>query len=141
MAIVILLTDNGEPIADAEVAAFVDGECRGAAFADEVEEELLSPLYYLLVAGEGSGQPMEIRANINGTIMTVCNTLTYTSDGSIGTPWEPFVIDINDPSGIKDIRWAMVDGVWYTPQGIRYGTSKPKAAGVYLYNGQKVVIK
>jgi hypothetical protein len=141
MAIVILLTDSGEPIADAELAAFVDGECRGTAFADEVEDELQSPLYYLLVAGEGSGQPMEIRASINGTVMTVCNTLTYTSDGSIGTPWEPFVIDIKDLSGINDIHWTMDDGVWYTPQGIRYGTVKPKVAGVYLYNGQKVVIK
>ena len=147
MAIVILLTDNGEPIADAEVAAFVDGECRGAAFADEVEEELLTPLYYLLVAGEGSGQPMEIRANINGNIMTVCNTLTYTSDGSIGTPWEPFVIDINDPSGINDSQLSTVrsqlsmDDVWYTPQGIRYGTTRPTRPGVYLYNGKKVVIR
>ena len=142
MAIVILLTADGEPIADAELGAFVDGECRGIAFVDEAEGDLLSPLYYLLVAGEGSGQPMEIRANIGGKVMTVCNTLTYTSDGSIGTPWEPFVIDINDLSGIKSIDYStMVDGVWYTPQGIRYGTKRPTTAGVYLYNGQKVVIK
>ena len=141
MAIVILLTASGEPIADAELGAFIDGECRGVAFADVAEGDLQAPLYYLLVAGEGSGQPMEIRAGIGGTVMTVCNTLTYSSDGSIGTPWEPFVIDINDPSGINDIRWTMDNGVWYTLQGIRYGTKRPTSAGVYLYNGQKIVIK
>ena len=52
MAIVIMLTDGSRVITDAEVAAFIGSECRGAAFADE-------GLYYLLVAGEGSGQPCE----------------------------------------------------------------------------------
>jgi len=35
---------------------------------------------------------------------------------------------------------------WYrvsyeTPQGIRYGTDKPKQPGVYIYNGQKTVVR
>jgi hypothetical protein len=134
MAIVIMLTDDGQAVTDAEVAAFIDGECRGAAFADE-------DLYYLLVAGEGSGQPIEIRANVNGIIKTVCTTLTYVSDGSVGTPWEPFVIDINDPSGINDITVPVADGVWYNLQGISCGTTRPTRSGVYLYNGKKVVIR
>jgi hypothetical protein len=134
MAIVIMLTDGSRVITDAEVAAFIGSECRGAAFADE-------GLYYLLVAGEGSGQPIEIRANVNGSIKTVCTILTYVSDGSIGTPWEPFVIDINDLTGINDIRVPVSDGVWYTLQGIRYGTTRPTKSGVYLYNGKKVVIR
>lgn len=135
MAMVIMLTDGGIPITTGEVAAFVNGECRGAAFADD-------DLYYLLISGEGSGQPMEIRACINGTIQTVCTTLKYSSDGSIGTPWEPFVIDITDPSGISDVYGqSMANGIWYTLQGIRYGTTKPKEPGVYIYNGQKVVIR
>lgn len=134
MAIVIMLTDGSRVITDAEVAAFIGNECRGAAFADE-------GLYYLLVAGEGSGQPIEIRANVNGSIKTVCTILTYVSDGSLGTPWEPFVIDINDLTGINDIRVPVSDGVWYTLQGIRYGTTRPTKSGVYLYNGKKVVIR
>ena len=134
IGIVIMLTDGSRVITDAEVAAFIGSECRGAAFADE-------GLYYLLVAGEGSGQPIEIRANVNGSIKTVCTILTYVSDGSLGTPWEPFVIDINDLTGINDIRVPVSDGVWYTLQGIRYGTTRPTKSGVYLYNGKKVVIR
>ena len=135
MAIVIMLTDGSRVITDAEVAAFIGSECRGAAFADE-------GLYYLLVAGEGSGQPMEIRAAINGTVCTVCTTLTYSSDGNIGTPWEPFVIDISGViTGIANVNTGYVPGMWYTLQGIRIGTNKPTASGVYLYNGQKIVIK
>ena len=136
MALVIMLTDGDEPVADAEIAAFIDGECRGTAFADE-------GLYYLLVAGEGSGQPIEIKADIDGTVSTICTALTYASDSSIGTPWEPFVIDLSTATGIDSMvngQWLM-DDVWYTLQGIRYGTSKPTTAGVYLYNGKKVVIR
>jgi hypothetical protein len=135
MAIVIMLTNDGKPVTDAEIAAFIDDECRGTAFADE-------GLYYLLVAGEGNSQPMEIKANIDGKTMTICTSLTYASDSSIGTPWEPFIIDINKIVGIEPIAYGKFEnGVWYTLQGIRYGTSKPTAAGVYLYNGKKVVIR
>ena len=129
-----MLVDGSEAVTDAEVAAFVDGECRGAAFADE-------GLYYLLVAGEGGGQPMEIRACIDGIVRTLCNTLTYVSDGSIGTPWEPYLIDINGPSDISGIQTSADDGLWYSLQGYCLGTAKPTASGVYICNGKKVVIR
>ena len=142
MSMVIMLTAQGQPVADAQVAAFVDGECRGTAIADNDDEgHLQSPLYYLLIAGEGSGQPMEIRAAVGGEVLTLRNTLTYTADGNIGTPWEPYVINISDLTGITPIHGSTNDGVWYTLQGIRIGTTKPTAPGIYLCNGQKVVIE
>ena len=120
MTMVILLTNDGTPIADAEVAAFVDGECRGAAVAT-TDGEL--PLYYLLIAGEGSGQPMQLRAYIgglasepdirDGSTMTLSADLTFSSDGNIGTPWEPFVIDISEVLGIIsmfNVQWTMPTG-------------------------------
>ncbi|MBP5764532.1 MAG: laminin G domain-containing protein [Bacteroidales bacterium] len=134
MAIVIRLTDGSEAVTTAEVAAFIDGECRGSAFADD-------DLYYLLVAGEGSGQPIEIRICIDGTFLTMTNTLTYVSDGSLGTPWEPYVISLSELTGISDLNADQLPDVWYTLQGICYGTVKPTTPGVYIYNGQKVVIK
>ncbi|MBQ1773961.1 MAG: laminin G domain-containing protein [Prevotella sp.] len=134
MAIVIMLSDGGQPVTTSEVAAFIDGECRGAAFATD-------DLYYLLVAGEGSGQPMEIKAVIDGSVRTVCTSLTYSSDASIGTPWEPFVIDIGNATNLSTLNSHLEDGIWYTLQGIRYGTDKPKQPGVYIYNGQKTVVR
>ena len=138
MSMVIMLTANGEPVADAEVAAFVDGECCGAAFAD-------GNLYYLLIAGEGSGLPMELKAAVNGNVYTVGNTLSYNSDGSIGTPLKPYVIDITDmATGITGLtpntQHPIPGGIWYTLQGFRIGTTRPTAPGIYLYNGQKVTI-
>jgi hypothetical protein len=145
----ILLTNNGVPVANAEVAAFIDGECRGTSFANVDEEQ---SLYYLLIAGEGSGQPMELRVYLDGSTLKVRNDLTYISDGNIGTPWEPFVVDIKNAVGISSVE-DVDDGsaAWYTLQGICLGTDKPTRPGVYFSstakdrlagkNGKKLVIK
>ena len=134
----VLQLRNGEEIVDtAEVAAFIDGECRGATRA------IGDGLYYLLIAGEGSGQTVEIRSFINGVIVTLDNSLTYSSDSNIGTPWDPYVIQI--PSEVTGI--GLTSGTlhqpncWYTLQGLRMGTKRPTAPGVYIYNGEKVIIK
>jgi hypothetical protein len=60
-----------------------------------------------------------------------------------GSPdgWEPFVIDINELTGIHNSEWSMVNGHWYSLQGVNLGTNRPTATRVYLYNGQKVVIR
>ena len=134
MSMVIQLMEGGEAVTTAEVAAFVAGECRGSAFATD-------GLYYLLITGEGSGQPMEIRACINdGSILTVCDALTFSSDANIGTPWEPFLIEVGQPTGITQYPAHPTPEVWYTLQGMRIGTERPVAAGVYICNGRKVVI-
>jgi hypothetical protein len=130
MTMVVQLTNGGIPVADAEVAAFVDEECRGAAVATIDEEQ---PLYYLLIAGEGSGQPMQLQVYLDGNIITLPTDLIYFSDGNIGTPWEPYVIDISDALGISSVE--DVDGnpsAWYSLQGIYLGTTKPKKPGIYI---------
>ena len=132
MSMVVQLIDKGEPVEDAELAVFINGECRGAAACN-------NGLYYLLIAGEGSGQPMEIRAFINGEIRTLVTSLTYSSDGNIGTPWEPFVIDLDNLTGIEDIKTAQRKDTWFRLDGIRLN-SNPKQRGVYIRNGQKRVI-
>jgi hypothetical protein len=149
MTMVVLLTNGGMPVADAEVAVFVDGECRGAAVATIDDEQ---PLYYLLIAGEGSGLPMQLQVYLDGSIITLSADLVYFSDGNIGTPWEPFVIDISDALGISSVE--DIDGspsAWYSLQGIYLGTKKPTTPGIYLCrtakdsrqgkNGRKIVIK
>ena len=148
MTMVVLLTNGGTPVADAEIGAFVNGECRGAAVATTNGE---LPLYYLLIAGEGSGQPIELRAYIGGSTVTLSTDLTYSSDGNIGTPWEPYVIDISEVLGITVVDGLSTDTDWYTLQGIYLGTTKPTTPGVYIRctakdnwlskNGRVIVIK
>ena len=136
MSMVIQLVDGGEMVTTAEVAAFIDGECRGSSKA-------IDDLYYLLITGEGSGQQMEIRAcTADGVVSTVCDALTFSSDANIGTPWEPFVIDMASASGIAQLSSGNTcPTVWYTLQGLRIGSEQPTVPGVYICNGRKVIVR
>ena len=135
MSMVIRLIEGGYAVTDAELAVFVDGECRGTAFAD-------GDLYYLLAAGEGSGQSMELRISIGGKTVTIDSSLTYSSDSSIGTPWRPYVIDLNGSvTGIADRMGKIADDAdWYTLQGFKLD-HRPTQPGVYLHGRRKVTIR
>jgi len=71
---------------------------------------------------------------INGQIIAVddqWNGLNITKD---------FSIDIEDTSDINSVTVPYASDTWYTIDGIRLD-SKPTKPGVYIMNGQKVVIK
>jgi hypothetical protein len=92
MTMVIQLKDGAQVVDTCEVAAFIDDECRAATRADK-------GLYYLVIVGEGGGQKVEIRTCLNDKIVTIDNSIVYESDKNIGTPWEPYVIDIKAKEG------------------------------------------
>ncbi len=92
MTMVIELKDGSQTVDTCEVGAFIDGECRGAARA-------IGKLYFLIIAGEGNGQKVEICTYLNGEVVTIDSSIVYVSDKNIGTPWEPYVIDISSASG------------------------------------------
>ena len=134
MSMVIQLTDGAEVVDTAEVAAFVDGECRGASRAD-------NGLYYLMVAGEGSGQPMELRTCIEGEMLTIDTRNVYTSDAIVGDPWEPYVINLQELTGIRTVGIGSPDdSTWYDLQGRKLG-QKPSRKGLYIENGKKRVVR
>ena len=67
--------------------------------------------------------------------------MTYISDVNIGTPWNPYVIDLSEMrTGISTIAADDADGDWYTLQGFKIGR-KPTQPGVYIHHGKKVTIK
>ena len=135
MSMTIKLVNGNETVTDAEVGAFIDEECRGAATAK-------NGLYYLLIAGEGYGKPMELCAAINGDIVTLSTDVTFSSDAIIGTPWEPYVINLLT-DGIRTVGIDADDdddAEWYTLQGIKIGR-KPTHPGVYIHRGEKVRVK
>ena len=135
MSMVIRLVDGDEEVTTAELGVFIDDECRGAAVA-----AANSGLYYLLISGQGSGQPMEIRAALDGDIITICDALSFSTDANIGTPWEPFVIDLAELNGISLIDREQADDTeWYTLQGFRLG-HKPTSPGIYIHRGKKVIL-
>jgi len=136
MTMAIRLMDGEAVVDTCEVAAFVDGECRGATRASE------NGLYYLVISGDGAGQPMTLRTCLNGDIIDIDNTQQYVSDANIGTSWEPYVIDLgNVLSGIHTIAVDNADDDdWWTLQGFKIGR-KPTQSGIYIHHGEKVIIK
>ncbi len=70
--------------------------------------------------------------------------MTYISDVNIGTPWNPYVIDLSEVlTGISTIAADNADDNdddWWTIQGYKIGR-KPTQPGVYIHHGNKVVIK
>ena len=134
MVIQLITSTSPVPIDTCEVAAFVDGECRGATRTYE-------GLYYLLIAGEGSGMPLELRTCIDGQVVTIDDKLTFSTDANIGTPWKPYVIDLTDVQAIHDIHYSDNGAVetLYDLQG-RKMDSQTLHQGVYIRNGKKLVI-
>ena len=71
---------------------------------------------------------------ISGQIITVddqWNGLNITKN---------FSINIEDASGIDSVTMSHVPNAWYTIDGIRLN-EKPSKPGIYIVNGQKVVVK
>lgn len=137
MTMVILLKDGDAVVDTCEVGAFIGDECRGATRASE------NGLYYLVISGEGSGQPMTLRTCLNGEIIDIDNTQQFVSDYNIGTSWNPYVIDLQNLSnGITVVDGSAIDSNtdWWTLQGFKIGR-KPTQPGVYIHKGEKVTIK
>jgi len=137
MSMVIALKNGEQSVDTCEVAAYVGGECRGATRAN-------GGLYYLIIAGEGSGEPLELRTCINGEPVVIDNALTFTTDQNIGTPWAPYVIDLTQVlTGITVVSGSAADADdtdWWTLQGFKIGR-KPTQPGVYIHKGRKVVVE
>jgi hypothetical protein len=133
--IIAVVVRNGSPVEDAEIGAFIDGECRGAIACNKGH-------YFLTVMGsseEDSQKKMELRVWIDGEEFMVDDTLPFISDAAYGTLDEPYVLDI-DATAIRSIAVAVDDDDWYTLQGFKIGR-KPTQPGVYIHKGKTVTIK
>ena len=131
MTMTIRLMDGEAVVDTCEIAAYIDGECRGAVRAHT------DSLYYLVIAGDGAGQPMELRTVINGEERVIDQTLTFVSDNHLGTPWEPYVIQLNAVQGVEEIeasatlggyRKILINGILYIvrPNGEMYDVTGKK---------------
>ena len=131
MTMTIRLMDGEAVVDTCEIAAYIGGECRGAVRAHT------DSLYYLVIAGDGAGQPMELRTVINGEERVIDQTLTFVSDNHLGTPWEPYVIQLNAVQGVEEIeasatlggyRKILINGILYIvrPNGEMYDVTGKK---------------
>lgn len=137
MNMIAVVKKDGRQIEDAEVAAFVNGECRGAV-------SFFEGYYFLSILGSSAddlNNDIEIRVYVDGEEYTWVDSQRFISDAVVGTLEEPYVLDV-DVTAIRTIvaEEAEDDTEWYTLQGQKLDR-RPTQQGVYIHKGEKVVVK
>ena len=135
MNIIAVVQLDGENIEDAEVGAFVNGECRGAI-------NCIHGYYFLTIMGssvEDLHHQVEILVHKDGKDYWITQ-MDFISDAVYGTLETPFVLDLN-LTGIKNVNFDEEDDSdWYTLEGFKIGR-RPTKQGVYIHHGRKVTVK
>lgn len=133
MTFIAVVEKDGERIENAEVGAFINGECRGAVGYHE-------GYYFLTVMGasaDDSDATIELRVWYDGQEYIVENEKHFVSDGAYGTLDEPYVLNLDNATGIRTISMDDDDDDWWTLQGFKIGR---KPTGVYIHHGHKVTV-
>ena len=127
---------DGEPC-----AALVVGHAsqRGSVVGEA--SKLCSTPLYLNIGGEKQAD-LWFAIERNGDIVaSTGNVLTFRVDDVVGSPDEPFALRFAaSATGIDTLNADQELGKWYTVNGIEL-PQRPTRKGVYIYNGNKVVIK
>ncbi len=137
MNVIAYMHRGSTPVDTASLAAFIDGECRGAVRAT-------GGLYFLPIAGNASeqGKPIVLRSIIDGDDISVNEELTFLTDVVVGTTESPFDINLLK-SGISDLQGNGNNGIYVTP-AITTGDIVVKAgeniAQVRIFNASGAVI-
>ena len=73
-----------------------------------------------------------------------CESQTYETDAVIGTPKAPFIINLDSATGIRSISNSTSECT-YDLSGRKVADSRKEnrqlSRGVYIVNGQKIVVK
>ena len=126
-------TVEGFDLEDGDVlVAYSNGEAVGEAIAvSDSHADSREPLY-LSIAGN-SKQPIWFAIEREGEIVaSTGQVMTFATNAVVGTP--------DEPTAINFVRTAYEDGYWYTTNGQKL-QRKPTRKGIYIYNGNKIVIK
>ena len=125
------------------LVAYTNGELSGAAsvLSGEVSGKTAdnSEPLYLTIGGDKQADIWFAIERDGDIVATSGKMMTFHANDVVGTPDEPFAISF-DATGIRFALGDYEEGKWYTTSGIQLST-KPTRPGVYLLNGNKVVIK
>ena len=124
------------------LVAYANGEVVGEAEAplSSPEGDTNAPaVCYLSICGNEAPSGAVGGANLwfaierDGEIVaTTGEIMSFKSNAVVGSP--------DEPTSISFVRSAYEDGYWYTTNGLKL-QRKPTRKGIYIYNGNKIVIK
>ena len=137
MSIIAVVKKDGQERDDAEIGAFINGECRGAVGYNK-------GYYFLTIMGsseDDANSKLAIKVWVDGEEYVVDNSLPFISDAFYGSLDEPFVLDVDATAIHTVVDDSVIDDTeWYTLQGYKIGR-RPVLPGVYIHRGNNVVIK
>ena len=137
MVVCAQVVKDGQPVEGIEVGIFAGNECRQADVTDG------RGMVYVTVPGN---EPVKLTFQVtNGTdIYESCESQIYESDAVLGTPKAPFIINLDNATGIWSISNSASESM-YDISGRKVADSRKESRqmsrGVYIVNGQKVVVK
>ena len=129
---------DGRMLTDAEIGVFTnDGECRTTATISE------NGRAYIVIPGDEECQLM-FQVAVGGKVFHAAQTINYEVDAVYGSYSQPFVIDLNDVTGISEVENRQnIEKSVYDLQGRKVSKSKLSNSklhkGIYIVNGQKKV--
>jgi hypothetical protein len=127
---IVATVDGVETEVGDRLVVYAGAERMTEAVADD---ELL---YYLNIGSDSNdGDALTFAVEREGkTIAMTASPISYAPNKVVGTPDEPATINFTSLDAMPH------DGMWYNVNGILIG-KKPTRPGVYIYNGQAVVVK
>ena len=112
--------------------AFANGERVGqATVVSDLSAESIEPLYLSIAADAKASIWFAIERD-GDIIATTSELMQYKANAVIGSP--------DEPAQISFTKTSSDNGSWYTVSGVQLPT-RPTAAGVYIFNGKKIVIQ
>ena len=112
--------------------AFANGERVGqATVVSDLSAESIEPLY-LSIAADAKASIWFAVERDGDIIATTGELMQYKANAVIGSP--------DEPAQISFTKTSSDNGKWYTVSGVQLPT-RPTAAGVYIFNGKKIVIQ
>jgi hypothetical protein len=83
---------------------------------------------------------VELRVWSDGKEYVIENEKRFVSDSAYGTLEAPYVLSLDNVTGIRTITDDDDDREWYTLQGFKIA-KRPTHQGIYIHHGEKVRVK
>ena len=137
MVVCAQVVKDEQPVEGIEVGIFAGNECRVADVTDG------RGLVYVTVPGD---EPVKLTFRVTDgiDIYEASESLTYETDAVFGSPKSPLMINLDNATGIRSISDTTTESM-YDVGGRKVANSRVAnrtlSRGVYIVNGQKVVVK
>lgn len=133
-----LRTADGVALVDAEIAAFIDGQCRGSI-------KCIDGYYFLTILGnpsEDNNKPIALKAWVDGAEYDItAKSFYFSGDASYGSfKYGVVTLTLDTQTGIRNAVADDGEATWYDLSG-RKLNSKPARKGMYINNGKKTIVK